>query len=88
MQKFLIFHKLNFNLISFKEILDTYSGSWAVLLLGALECISVSWFYGFGNLKKDISIMLGDKKYTDYKIFYVWNAFWFAITPTFLFVIF
>ena len=28
------------------EIFDTYSGNWAVLLVGALECISISWFYG------------------------------------------
>ena len=30
----------------FAELLDTYSGSWAVLLVGAVECISVSWCYG------------------------------------------
>lgn len=27
-------------------MLDSYSGGWAVLLVGALECISVGWFYG------------------------------------------
>lgn len=28
------------------EIFNSYAGDWAVLLVGALECISVSWFYG------------------------------------------
>jgi SNF family Na+-dependent transporter len=32
------------------DIVDNYSGSWAVLLTGALECISITWFYG-KNLK-------------------------------------
>lgn len=27
------------------EMFDAYSGGWAVLLVGALECISVGWFY-------------------------------------------
>jgi SNF family Na+-dependent transporter len=43
------------------ELLDNYSGNWGVLLLGALECISVTWVYGYNNFKRDISVMLGNE---------------------------
>lgn len=28
------------------EFFDNYSGNWAILLIGVLECVSVTWFYG------------------------------------------
>lgn len=28
------------------QILDSYSGHWAIFILAALECASVGWFYG------------------------------------------
>ena len=28
------------------EFFDNYSGNWAILMIGVLECISVTWFYG------------------------------------------
>ena len=33
------------------EFFDNYSGNWAILLIGALECISITWFYGLFNRK-------------------------------------
>jgi hypothetical protein len=68
------------------ELIDTYSGNWAVLIVGALECISISWFYGFANFRKDISLMIG-KKYTDSKLFYLWNVCWAVVTPGLLIVL-
>jgi SNF family Na+-dependent transporter len=65
------------------EFLDTYAANWSVLLVGAIEAISISWFYGLNNFKKDISIMIGDK-ITNSKLFYVWYACWFLITPLLL----
>ncbi|RNA14741.1 sodium- and chloride-dependent neutral and basic amino acid transporter B(0+) [Brachionus plicatilis] len=62
------------------EIFNNYAGGWAVIFIGAFEAISVSWFYGFGNFKTDIELMIG-KRFTKYKIFYIWNIFWAVITP-------
>lgn len=28
------------------ELVNTYAGDWAILLLGTLEAIAVTWFYG------------------------------------------
>jgi hypothetical protein len=28
------------------EIIDSYSGGWAVFIVGAFEAVSVAWFYG------------------------------------------
>lgn len=56
-----------------------------MLIVGALECISISWFYGFGRFKKDIALMIGEK-YTNNMIFYVWNILWFAVSPGLLIV--
>lgn len=67
------------------EIFNNYAGGWAVIFVGAFEAISVSWFYGFGNFKKDIELMIG-KRFTKYKIFYIWNIFWAVITPGILLV--
>jgi len=68
------------------EFLDNYAADWSVLLVGAIEAISISWFYGLNNFKKDISIMIGNK-ITDSKLFYVWYACWFLLTPLLLVVI-
>jgi SNF family Na+-dependent transporter len=28
------------------ELVDSYSGSWSLFLIGFIECISITWFYG------------------------------------------
>jgi solute carrier family 6 (neurotransmitter transporter, glycine) member 5/9 len=68
------------------EILDTYSSGWAVLLVGALECISITWFYGFNNFRNDIQAMLG-KNITKHKLFNIWKLLWTIIIPIILLIL-
>ncbi|CAF0707880.1 unnamed protein product [Brachionus calyciflorus] len=68
------------------ELFDSYPGGWAVFIVGALEAISVSWFYGFNNMKKDIELMIG-RRYTKHKIFNIWFVLWAVITPGLLIVL-
>ena len=56
-----------------------------MFLVGAFEAISISWFYGFDNFRKDVELMIG-KRYTKSKIFYIWNILWGIITPGLLIV--
>jgi len=66
------------------EIFNTNAGSWAILLVGCCELISVSWLYGMKNIRRDIECMLGEK-FTG-KVFYIWYALWGFITPVTIFV--
>ncbi|CAF0889150.1 unnamed protein product [Brachionus calyciflorus] len=68
------------------EFVDYYAGNWAVFLIGALESISIAWFYGLENFKKDLSLMIGEK-ITESKLFYVWYVCWFLICPLYLIVL-
>lgn len=43
------------------DLMDKYSGGWAVLIIGTLECICIGWVYGTKRFRKDIKLMLGDK---------------------------
>ncbi len=67
------------------EIVDNYSGGWAVLLVGAIELISITWLYGYENFRRDISIMLGEDV-TNSKCFVIWRILWQYISPAFLIV--
>lgn len=62
------------------EILDSFSGSWAVLLVATLECLAVGWIYGFDKFKNDISTMIGSKV-TDHWSFNVWRITWCYLSP-------
>ncbi|CAF0766331.1 unnamed protein product [Brachionus calyciflorus] len=62
------------------EIMDKFSSGWAVLLIGALECICIGWVYGFRNFQKDISMMIG-KKCTDCILAWYWAICWKFISP-------
>jgi solute carrier family 6 amino acid/orphan transporter-like 15/16/17/18/20 len=66
------------------EIFNTNAGSWAILLVGCCELMSVSWLYGMKNIRRDIKCMLGEK-FTG-KLFYIWYALWGFITPVTIFV--
>lgn len=43
------------------HLFDSYSGNWGVLTITFLECISIGWFYGFENYRRDVSLMIGDR---------------------------
>lgn len=65
------------------EIFDKYSGGWAILLIGALECICIGWVYGYRNFKKDIQLMIG--KQCDNKIIdFYWAVSWKFVSPVLL----
>jgi len=61
------------------EIFNTYVGGWGILLVGACECIIVSYVYGLKNFTRDINVMMGDK--TVGKSIYLWCALWACISP-------
>ncbi len=66
------------------ELFNSNAGSWAILLVGCFELISVSWLYGMNNIRRDVRCMLGEK-FTG-KAFYIWYALWGLISPVIIFV--
>ena len=66
------------------EILDRFSSGWAVLLVGAMECVCIGWVYGFNKFKKDIALMIGDKYANNFMSWY-WRICWMFICPILLF---
>lgn len=68
------------------EIMDRFSSGWAVLLIGAFECICIGWVYGYENFKNDIAIMIGEKC-TDCILTWYWASCWKVISPILLFVL-
>lgn len=68
------------------ELVNTYAGDWAILIIGALEAIAVTWFYGFRNFKIDLSCMIGSK-YVNNFTYYIWYFLWAIATPIFLLVL-
>lgn len=68
------------------EIFDKYSGGWAILLIGALECICIGWVYGHKQFNKDIKLMIGNtcnNKFCDW----YWAISWMFISPGFLIIL-
>ncbi|KAK2163610.1 hypothetical protein LSH36_76g00075 [Paralvinella palmiformis] len=41
------------------QLMDTYCGGWAILIIGLMECVAVAWVYGAPRFMKDISVMTG-----------------------------
>jgi solute carrier family 6 amino acid transporter-like protein 5/7/9/14 len=39
------------------ELMDKHSGGWALLLIGAIECIAVGWVYGKSYSFNDFSLL-------------------------------
>ncbi len=63
------------------DILDNYTGGWALFMVGFFECISVAWFYGAERIEKDFSAMF-ENKGLGTKITFVWlKLSWLIITP-------
>jgi len=58
--------------------MDTYAGSWGLLIVAMIEVGAISWIYGVFNFIKDIEMMIGEKpKY----FWWFWIACWLVITP-------
>jgi SNF family Na+-dependent transporter len=62
------------------QIFDSYSGNWAILIVSGLELVSIGWFYGFDNFRKDISTMIGED-ITNHVLFNLWRICWTVISP-------
>ncbi|XP_076327814.1 sodium-dependent proline transporter-like isoform X4 [Tachypleus tridentatus] len=56
-------------------MLDWYSASWSVLLIGLLECILLSWIYGINRYLNNVKQMIG------YRPNIYWLITWLVITP-------
>lgn len=65
------------------ELMDIYSGGWNVLLISALECFAVGWFYGFMKFRRDIAAMIGKNPFCLPWLgcSYWWGLCWCFITP-------
>lgn len=61
------------------EFFNTYTGDWSILIVGALECIIVTYLYGIKNFIKDINVMLGEKNIK--KSIYLWSTLWSVVCP-------
>lgn len=61
------------------EVFNTYTGDWAILLVGAAECIIVCYIYGLKNFINDINTMMGEKNLG--KSIYVWCTLWCVACP-------
>ena len=66
------------------EIFDKYSGGWAILIVGALECICIGWVYGHKNFHKDIELMIGNKCSKNKWLQWYWSISWMYISPALL----
>jgi SNF family Na+-dependent transporter len=67
------------------ELFDEYAGNWAILIVAGLELISIGWFYGFENYRKDISTMIGEN-ITNHFLFNLWRICWTFISPAIVIV--
>lgn len=56
-----------------------YLIDWAILLVGAAECIIVCYIYGLKNFINDINTMMGEKNLG--KSIYVWCTLWCVACP-------
>ena len=61
------------------EVFNSYTGDWAILLVGATECIIVCYFYGLKNFLVDINVMKADKNVG--KEIYIWSVLWCFVSP-------
>ncbi|KAI3381421.1 hypothetical protein SNEBB_000866 [Seison nebaliae] len=62
------------------EFFSFYSGGFAVLILAIIECLSITWIYGWNNWYEDILLMLGEKYRS--KAMMIWRVFWGFISPS------
>lgn len=62
------------------EVFNSYTGDWAILILGATECIVISYLYGLRNFRNDIKAMIGPSFDNSY-LCYLWCFLWSILTP-------
>ncbi|KAG1663867.1 Sodium- and chloride-dependent glycine transporter 2 [Nymphon striatum] len=57
------------------NLMDWYAGAWSLLLIGVVECVVISWVYGYDRFADNIAEMIGSRpnKY--------WQSVWKYITP-------
>ncbi|XP_069068646.1 sodium- and chloride-dependent neutral and basic amino acid transporter B(0+)-like isoform X2 [Pleurodeles waltl] len=66
------------------NLIDYFTGGWALLIAAVLELIGICWVYGANRFIEDIEMMLGKKHW----IFWLyWRACWYVISPLLLAVI-
>ncbi|PIK53171.1 putative sodium- and chloride-dependent glycine transporter 2-like [Apostichopus japonicus] len=68
------------------NLIDQSSASFAILLFAFLECVSISWIYGFRRFRNDIRSMIGDKM-VDHPTFWGWIFQWSFVTPFILAIV-
>ncbi|XP_069468967.1 sodium- and chloride-dependent neutral and basic amino acid transporter B(0+)-like [Ambystoma mexicanum] len=67
------------------NLIDYFTGGWALLIAAVLELVGICWIYGTNRLIEDIEMMIGKKSW----LFWLWwRACWFFISPVLLVVIF
>ncbi|XP_043279000.1 sodium-dependent nutrient amino acid transporter 1-like isoform X1 [Venturia canescens] len=65
----------------FVTLIDYYGGTFIALVVGLLQIVTVSWFYGLGNFLNDIEFMLGSRPNL------YWRLCWSIITPVFMIIV-
>ncbi|XP_069468965.1 sodium- and chloride-dependent neutral and basic amino acid transporter B(0+)-like [Ambystoma mexicanum] len=66
------------------NLIDTYCGGWAVLMVAVLELVGIMWIYGGNRFIGDLEMMIGKKHW----MFWLWwRACWFIISPLLLAII-
>ncbi|XP_072450723.1 sodium- and chloride-dependent neutral and basic amino acid transporter B(0+)-like [Chiloscyllium punctatum] len=66
------------------NLIDHFCAGWALLIIGGLEFIGISWIYGANRFIKDIEMMIGERTW----LFWLWwRVCWFFISPCLLAVI-
>uniref|UniRef100_A0A8C6SZ12 Transporter n=1 Tax=Neogobius melanostomus TaxID=47308 RepID=A0A8C6SZ12_9GOBI len=65
-------------------LLDTFLGTWVLLIVGLLEVVGITYIYGGNRFVKDIEMMIGDKTFC---FWLWWRACWFFISPCIIMVI-
>lgn len=57
------------------NLMDWYSGTFSLMVISFVECVVISWVYGYNNLAADIEMMIGFRP----QLF--WKICWMFITP-------
>jgi SNF family Na+-dependent transporter len=55
------------------ELFDAYGANYGIMIIALFECISVGWFYGVDNFKRDLSSMIRPENTT----LIMWHEKWF-----------
>jgi len=57
------------------QLVDNYAATYSTLIIGFVECIAISWVYGWNKFSEDIKLMLGKRPNL------WWRIMWSAVTP-------